>query len=165
MITEKLIERANELRERGYSYAQISSLLGVPKSTAWYLINDPDWLKGRKKRLEKWREEQGIDYESKEESEPSNLKQTRLESEEIDEEILRAQIEKILEEKRMEEELKQAIMKKVMERERAKKQMVEMIKLMEIQNLWRRMDRENENSRFWNNLFALLLLKSKIREV
>jgi anion-transporting ArsA/GET3 family ATPase len=65
MITQRLINKVRELRRKGYSYGKISGLLGIPKSTAWYLDKNPECLKGKKKRLREWKKEQGfidIDY-------------------------------------------------------------------------------------------------------
>jgi orotate phosphoribosyltransferase-like protein len=60
MVTEKLIARVKELRKKGYSYGQISNLLGIAKSTAWYAVNNPGWLKEKGERFEEWKKKREL---------------------------------------------------------------------------------------------------------
>jgi predicted transcriptional regulator len=132
MITQRLIKRVKELRRKGYSYGKISSLLGIPKSTVWYLDKNPEWLKGRKRRLKEWKEEQGIidiDY-SEDYSEGirkneliENIKEVVEEISEKQTEELKNYLQLLTEPKKDElyEVIKLKIMQEFLEKERKEK--------------------------------------------
>jgi predicted transcriptional regulator len=148
MITQRLIKRVKELRRKGYSYGKISSLLGIPKSTVWYLDKNPEWLKGRKRRLKEWKEEQGI----------IDIDYSEGYSEEIRKSELIENIKEVVKEisEKRTEELKNYLQSLMRPK---KDELHEIVKLMVIDELLKRKEKE-DSKRQLDNLLAFLLISN-----
>jgi predicted transcriptional regulator len=138
MVTKRLIVRVKELRKKGYSYDQISNLLGIAKSTAWYAVNNPDWLKEKGKRFEEWRKKRKLSehkVEAEFRSERSNI---MMEVIEVIKDILQKREEAV------------------------KRQLRELFELFVIKEILEAKEKEmkEKEERFWKNLAALLLIKN-----
>jgi orotate phosphoribosyltransferase-like protein len=131
MVTEKLIAIVKELRKKGYSYGQISNLLGIAKSTAWYAVNNPGWLKEKGERFEEWKKKR-------------ELSEYKLEAESRSEMNYIVEVIKDISQKR---------------EEVVKRQLYELFMIKEILKADEKEMKEKEN-RFWKNLIVFLLIKN-----